>query len=83
MYILQIIFDKTEQELSIYKETGLIGAIKTFGSNPKGNSALSYNAKMTKELLGFQNVENALNSVAWINLKKYFTLYQAKLIRTQ
>lgn len=78
LFIAHEPYCKTEQELSIYKETGLIGAIKTFGSNPKGNSALSYNAKMTKELLGFQNVENALNSVAWINLKKYPRLKTSK-----
>ena len=78
LFIAHEPYCKTEQELSIYKETGLIGAIKTFGSNPKGNSVLSYNAKMTKELLGFQNVENALNSVAWINLKKYPRLKTSK-----
>ena len=68
----------TTEELSRYKKTGLIGAIKTYGSNPTGNSALSNNAEIAKELLDFQNKKNALYSVAWINLKKYPRLNTSK-----
>lgn len=72
LFIAHETYCETE-ELSTYKETGLIGAIKKYGSNPdpKRNSALLNNAKITKNLLDFQNVEKALYSVAWINLKKY------------